>query len=621
MTLLSEQAPAATPVDPSATITGLLRRRVAQTPQAVARWSLDAGGQWQPQTWADVGRQVAVLARGLHGCGVAVGGHVGLMAATSADWDDCSMAILANRGVVVGLDVHATADQLDGLLQHVPLHGLVVEHAALLQRLPEHRRAALAWVLVLREGSQGLTTDALAPSGPHGPQVLLTLASVRKAGEGADATAWDQALASDTATIVFTSGTTGVSKAIAYRHEQVCTAVHAILSAFHDIAEGSRLACWLPLSNLFQRIINLSAIERGAQTYYVPDPRQVVQHLPAIRPHLFIGVPRFFEKLHQEVARQLAQGGRGRQAVAAWALAVGQRWAEGQRAGRPPGAALRWQHRVADALVLRRVRAVLGGELRYLVSGSAPMPVDLLAAFHGLGLPVLEAYGLSECIIPLAANRADAWRLGTVGQPLAGIELRVADDGELQLRSAGVYSAYLGQGAQTRPVDAEGYLATGDLGDIDAQGFVRLTGRKSEVFKTSTGRQVAPATIEAALRAAPWVDHAAVFGAGQPWLVAVLSLDPAAPAVLDHEALRGALREALAGLPSYLRPVGAVLTRRAFSMDSGELTANLKLRRHAVAQRHSAALQRLSQALAQPVPSGWSQRLDTAQDAVELVRL
>jgi long-chain acyl-CoA synthetase len=285
-------------------------------------------------------------------------------------------------------------------------------------------------------------------------------------------------------------------------------------------------------------------------------------------------------------------------AVANWALGIGAHAADLRRRGH----AVPWWTRAAlaaaDALVLRRIRQAFGGRVRYLVSGSAPMPTWLLERLDAMGLRVLEAYGLSECIVPVSANRAGAFRFGTVGRAMKGIDTRIGPDGELLIRSAGTFDGYLGAPDEVGLVDSEGWLATGDLAQIDGEGFIRLVGRKSEVFKTSTGRRVAPQAVEAALRSVPGVEHAAVFGAGRATLLALVSVAPETDATA---ALLGqAVRAATQALPDYQRPAGLVVTRQPLTIEAGELTGNLKLRRQAVAERYAEALQRLAAAVDEP---------------------
>ena len=384
----------------------------------------------------------------------------------------------------------------------------------------------------------------------------------------------------------------------------------SILVAFSAIGPGSRLACWLPLSNLFQRMINLCAVGRGAQTFYVDDPRRIMQHLAAISPHLFIGVPRFYEKLHAGILDAAAAGPAWQRILVQWAMRAGERRARALRDGTDLGALDHLSTWMAERLVLRRIRGVMGANLQYLISGSAPMPVWLLERFQALGFLVLEAYGMSESIVPVAANRPDHYRFGTVGQPMAGIEVRLAADGELLLRGPGIFTGYLGETTPGDRLDTDGFLASGDYASIDAEGFVTLRGRKSDLFKTSTGRRIAPASIENLLRQIPYVEHAVAFGANRPFVVAVMAVaEPALrqrlggrTAMADPEAAAAAIRadvaSALAELPGYQRPAGAVLTMRPFSIADGQITPNLKVRRANVEMAFAENLAELFDAIA-----------------------
>jgi long-chain acyl-CoA synthetase len=381
-------------------------------------------------------------------------------------------------------------------------------------------------------------------------------------------------------------------------------ATASILRTFADIEPGSRMACWLPLSNLFQRMLNFCAIARGAQIYYVPQPQEIMRHVAAIRPEVFIGVPRFYEKLYAGIVDQIDGMPGPRRRAALWCLRVGSRYRNDLRSARGAGIALRLTYALADRLVLRHIRGVMGTNLRYMISGSAPMPRWLLERFEAIGWRVFEAYGLSENVIPVAANSPAAHRLGTVGQVMPGNEVRLAGDGELWVRGPGVCTGYLGDEAASPPADVEGFLATGDYATIDADRFVTLTGRKSDIFKTSTGRRIAPAAVEAALRAIPYVEHAVLFGSGRPFAVAILAVSGgrlrgsttvggASSLVDSRDAIVADVRRVLAAFPDYQRPSGLLVTTRAFGIDSGELTANLKLRRQGIAERFASALDEL----------------------------
>lgn len=547
------------------TVPGLLSVRSADCQNDTALWQLASGEQWVASSWADYRQAVASLASGFRKLGLAPGDRVAILAASCQEWDYAQLAILAAGGVAVGLDPYGLDEHTQEIARRCDFSGVVLQNPRLLEKLGDEARGKLRFAV------------SIEPSAELGVVGLAGLISEDVQGDS-----WNQAQADDVAMIIFTSGTTGAPKGIEYSHRQICLAVAAILSAFPDLAEGSRLACWLPLSNLFQRIINICAIGRGAQTFYLADPRQIMRFVSSIAPDVFIGVPRFYEKLYAGIAQAMASKPAWQRALARWALGVGERHACVRRAGLPCGLRLKLQRALAERLVLRKLRAILGPRLRFMISGSAPMPVWLLERFHAIGLLVLEAYGLSENIIPVALNRPDQFRFGSVGLPLPGCELRLADDGELLVRGPGVCRAYFGEESGEVPVDGEGYLASGDFATIDGDGYVTLTGRKSEIFKTSTGRRVAPALIESLLRQLPQVDYAAVFGAGRAQPTALLVISEAAwqgDRQQFCQRFRREAKRALAPLPAYLHPAGAALTTRLFTIAGGELTANLKMRR------------------------------------------
>ncbi len=578
-------------------LTDYYRRRAAQAPDTPAYFSL-RDGAWSPVTWAEFMHGAEQAARKLTGLGIARGSRLGLMAPTGLDWETLQVAALLCGAAVVGLDAHDQPARLADIVHVSGLNGLVVGDAASFARLPVEAVKGLSFVLCL--------SDEPVPETCPVRWIRRTVFLGFKGTEPAEGPA-----PTTVATIIFTSGSTGAPKGIAYTHAQVCLAVEGILEAFPGISARDRLVCWLPLSNLFQRMINFCAAGRGAQTYFVADPRSIMSHLPAIRPQVFIAVPRFFEKLNEGIERELAGRPVAARAFVGWALRVGDRAARARREGRMPGLVTRLSLPLAER-VLRRLRAILGGEIRFMVSGSAPFPRWLLERFHAMGLLVLEAYGLSENVVPNAINRVDDYEFGSVGRVLAANELRIAEDGEVLVRGAGVFGGYLDQTGES-PLDAEGFLHTGDLGEITPLGHLRLTGRKSEVFKTSTGRKIAPTAVEARLKRIPGIDHAVVFGAGRKAIVALLTPAPeVAGGLVDEVAfadfargLAAGVRRAMAGEQDYLRPAGLLVARSGFTIDSGELTSNLKLRRKVIEERQRAALDALFARLEQAGDGGF----------------
>ena len=581
------------------TVPGLLGVRSADSPNDAALWQLVSDEQWVASSWGDYRQAVASLANGFRKLGLARGDRVAILAPSSKEWDYAQLAILAAGGVAVGLDPHGLDEHTQEIARRCDFSGVVLQNPRLLEKLGDEARGRLRFVV------------SIEPCADPGVVDLASL--ITEDVPGAD---WNQAQADEVAMIVFTSGTTGAPKGVEYRHRQICLAAAAILSAFPDLAEGTRLACWLPLSNLFQRIINICAIGRGAQTFYLADPREIMRFVSSIAPDVFIGVPRFYEKLYAGIAQAMASKPAWQRVLARWALNVGERQASGQRAGVPSGPLQTVQLAVAERLVLSKLRAILGPNLRFMISGSAAMPLWLLERFHAMGLLVLEAYGLSENIIPVALNRPDRFRFGSVGQPLPGCELRLADDGELLVRGPGVCRAYFGEETAEARVDSDGYLASGDFATIDDDGFLTLTGRKSEIFKTSTGRRVAPALIESLLRQLPQVDYAAVFGAGRTQPMALLVISEAAWCEGPHwfyERFRLEVQRALAPLPAYLQPAGVALTTRMFTIAGGELTANLKMRRRAIEANFAEILGELCRHLDDAAGAPFEVRSDDGQ--------
>ena len=581
------------------TVPALLKARAEASADAPALWSLVGASGWQPTTWRDYLKQAESAASAMRSAGLKPGDRIGILTPSCARWDIAQIAAMAAGGVVAGLDPHDTPERLGQIAAQCKLAAIVAQDEGLLRKLPAEIRDRLRFVVTL---------ESVRP-----PRAIPFDDLV--AGRGAAVDDWHRARPDDAALIVFTSGTTGEPKGIVYTHRQVCGAVASILQAFPDIEAGSRLACWLPLSNLFQRMINLAAVGRGAQTFYVEDPREIMHHVATIAPHLFIGVPRFYEKLHAGIAEAVGAKPSWQQGLARWAIHAGDRRARALRDGAALSATDRLAASMAERLALRRIRSVMGGNLRYLISGSAPMPAWLLERFHALGFLVLEAYGMSESIVPVAANRPQRYRFGTVGLPMAGSEVKLAPDGELLLRGPGVFSGYLGELDTNNRLDADGFLASGDYASIDAEGFIALHGRKSDVFKTSTGRRIGPAIVESHLRRITYVEHAVAFGANRPCLAAVLALNETAlrsrlrGATHDAdlrstaEAVRADVAEATRDLPEYLRPAGVVLTTRTFSVADGLITPNLKVRRRQVESAFGAQLDELFEALRSSSPA------------------
>ena len=556
------------------TLTARLRERARRQPEAPAYLSRAADEDaWRVLNWQEVLAKVERLASEFARLGLQPGDRVAIMLPTCPTWELCHHAALAAGAVVVGLDRH-DADQN---LQHILT--LVEPRMIIAQTSADTARLTTLWsgaeIVVVDDGSdadprQQVLAELFAAPARH----LLALTPRPE----------------DMATIVFTSGSTGKPKGIAYSHHQVILAIDGLLERFPTVRGDARMVCWLPLANLFQRILNLFALSCGARSYFVDRPEDVLRLAPDIRPTLFVAVPRFFEKLHQGILARVNQQPCVLRALVHAAWNIGCRQAAATRKGTPAPLWVRMLTPPSRHL-LARVRSLMGPDLRFMVSGSAALPKWLLERFHGLGWLVLEAYGISENVMPVAINQVDGYRFGSVGRPLPGNELRFADDGELLLRGLGVFHGYHREPTPPDTLDMEGFLHTGDFARLDGDGYLWLEGRKSEIFKTSTGRRIAPVPLETALKQIADVDHAVIVGRDRPFPIALLTLVPESSraTALDAATTRASIARdvtaSCAHFPEYQHPGALVVPRTPLSVTSGDLTANLKLRRREIEAR------------------------------------
>lgn len=569
------------------TVPALLAQRVAATPDAVAYQCEHSAGDWVPVTWQAFSADVMRLRRGLHAAGLRPGDRLALIAPVSIEWELLHHAALSMGVVVVGLDGHDLPQRIADMAQLANVVAYATHDPRTLARLDDSQwqraRLLLAW------GATAASQEW--PGGRH----FITRAELEAQADRVE-TAPPWPASGDEATVIFTSGTTGAPKGIAYRHAQVVLAVAAIAEAFQFVGHEGRLLCWLPLSNLFQRMVNLAGMRQGAGTYLLSDPRRVMAAVSRVSPDIFVGVPRFYEKLYQGIRDSIAGQPPMRRRVVEWAWGVGRRVSRCRLSGQPVPLGWALVHRVADRMVLSRVRQVMGSRLRCMVTGSAPTPRYLLEEFHALGWLLLEAYGMSENVMPMAMNRVDGFRFGSVGRPLPGNRIVIGADGCIKVQSPGLFSGYLNDG-QALAIDAEGFYATWDLGAWDPDGYLYLTGRAGDLIKTSVGRRIAPARVESHLRRVPGVEDALLIGNGRKYVVALCSCPELQPDESSIAAFRKALGEHLADVSAQDRPRGVALVLKKFGIDTGELTSNLKVRRQFVLSHYEPLIDRLYDAV------------------------
>jgi len=584
------------------TIPDVLRERAERSPQATALSYQSQGQTWQPLSWADYWRQAWSLAAAFRELGLAKGDRLGMLAPTSLEWELTHLATVTAGGILVGLEPHDRPERLQRIAAQSDLNALFVKDCTLINKLSPALLRPCKFIVMLEPGPVPL---------PDLP-LILWQSLVQSSAKTTVSTPEALPAPTDAATIIYTSGTTGDPKGILYNHRQIILACASIVEAFPQVQAGSRFVCWLPLSNLFQRMMNLCAMAVGGTTYLVGDPLKVMEAVRVVEPDIFIGVPRFYEKLYAGIQKDIARKPTWMQSIIRLAHDIGGRYAKHLREGSTPSPGLRLARQLSDRLVLRHIRGIMGSRLQFMISGSAPMPIWLLEVFHAMGLLILEAYGLSENVVPIAMNRPNGFRFGSVGKSLPANEVRFGPEGDIMVRGPGLFSGYYKDANAQNRFTPDGFYATGDYGVLDAAGFLQLKGRSSELIKTSGGRRIAPVSIEAKLRGIPYIDQAMVLGFGRKCLVGLLTIDwdmlgtwakateverptgeeEALPEPM-HCFIVTDLTQHMQQLPRYEQPAGFLVLRNGFSIEGGELTSNLKLRRRVIEEKYLSYIDKL----------------------------
>ncbi len=502
--------PAAVTIAPTAALTDAVRDHAATSPDEVL-FSRKADGRWSPVTAKEFASEVSAVAAGLIASGVGPGDRVGLMSKTRYEWTLCDYAIWTAGAVTVPIYETSSAEQLQWNLGDSGAVAVVLEsaeHSAQLDsvrdQLPELRSS---WQL----DAGGL--DELLAAGREVPQREL---EARRASLTPDSLA----------TIIYTSGTTGRPKGCTLTHRNlltVCRAPRAMLPELFD-GSGSTLL-FLPLAHVFARFVQVACVESRSKLGHTADIKTLLPDLSEFQPTFLLSVPRVFEKVYNS-AKQKAHGD-GKGAIFDRAEAVAIAWSQAQERG-GAGLPLKLQHALFDRLVYGKLRAAMGGKIQYAVSGGAPLGARLGHFFRGIGITILEGYGLTETSAPSTVNLPGDILIGTVGKPLPGTSVRTADDGEILVHGDQVFTGYWHDDQATAEVLRDGWFATGDLGELDDRGFLRITGRKKEIIVTAGGKNVAPAVLEDRLRAHPLVSQCMVVGDQKPFIACLITLDPEA---------------------------------------------------------------------------------------------
>ncbi len=556
------------------TVAALWSRAVA-TPGAHPPFMVEELAHWRAVSWQEAGRRVEELAAGFLALGIRLGDPVAILGRTRLEWTLTDYALISIGAVVVPVYQAATPAERAHVLSDSAARLLVCEDAA--EREQVARLAGLGRLerLLTMDDSD----DDLAHLSERGRRHLRSDPDVVARARAAIREA-------DLLTLVYTSGTTGPAKGCMLTHRNYRAMVEMTRRIDGLMQPGDVVLLHLPLAHVFARLIPFLAADVGMTVAFCPDAARLGSALRAVRPTLLPSVPRLFETMHAAVVRDLGEVRGPRRRLVGAALAAGQQAAQRRREGRRLGPWLAVRSRLADRLVFSRITGRLGGRLRYAVSGGAKLVPEVAERFETMGVTILEGYGLTECTAVAAINRPDRHRIGTVGPPVPGLELKVASDGEILIRGEIVFAGYHNDAAATREVlDEEGWLRTGDVGSLDADGFLTITDRKKDIIVTSAGVNVPPQRLETALKASPYISEALVVGDGRPYLVALLLPDWHAVrrgAGIDAD-IRDVLGRAVGDLNQGAAPGERVrrfaVLPRELRAEEGELTPTLKARR------------------------------------------
>ncbi len=553
-------------------------------------------GAWRDIGYSTLAARVEGLSRGLMSLGIAPGDRVAILSENRPEWALADFAALAARTVDVPVYPTLTARQIHYILQDSGARALFVSTAAQFAKVASIRNElpALEWII-------GFDTDLAGPD-------LLSLEALERHGAAhtVGPEAWRrQALLAqpdELATIIYTSGTTGDPKGVMLTHGNIASNVRAGVAVL-PVSDTDECLSLLPLSHIFERMTGHYAMfHSGVVINYAQSIETVPLDLLAMKPTVVAAVPRLYEKIYARALEAAVQGSPLTRTIFFWAKRVGEQWADLRLAGKPVPAGLAIQRAIADRVVFRKIRARVGGRLRYFLSGGAPLSPEIARFFLAAGIPILEGYGLTETSPVITVNTPTHHRIGTVGRAMPGVEVMIAADGEILTRGPHVMRGYFGKPTETaEAIDPDGWFHTGDIGEIDADGYLRITDRKKDLIATAGGKKIVPQPIEGLLRQNPFIANAVILGDRRKFPIALIApnfgpLETWAraagitwntrqelvtrPAVLAH--LESEAKKHLRDLARFEVPKRFLAVAREFSIESGELTPKLSVKRRVV---------------------------------------
>jgi long-chain acyl-CoA synthetase len=600
-------------------IAQLLAHRVRETPDREAfrypvgdQSSPGAASRWRSMTWRQSGERIKAIAAGLLSLGLEREHRVGIVCSTRVEWLLADLGILCAGGATTTVYPSSTTEECVYILADSETRYAIVEDETQLAKLAA-QRAALPGLqkVILIDGAPGDERKDWV-------MTLSELEAIGAAHLARDPRAVDDVIAGiqgdHLATLIYTSGTTGNPKGVRLLHE--CWAYSAdAIAATQLWGPDDVQYLWLPLSHSFGKMLMAGHLVSGSVTAVDGRIPQLVSNLAVVKPTLMAAVPRIFEKVYNKIIEGVKQASPVKQRIFRWALAAGKAGSAVRQQGREPGGLLALRLRIAERLVFARIKATFGGRMRYVISGSAPLSREIIEFFHACGVLILDGYGLTETAGGTHVNRPTRYAFGSVGLPLLGTEVKIApEDGEILLRSPAVMQGYHKLPEQTaEALTSDGWLRTGDIGEVDREGFLRITDRKKDMIKTSGGKYIAPQSIEGKLKAhCPYISHVLVHGDRRNFVTALVTLDeevmmtwakhhgmtgkPYAEVVKSSEAkqlLTPYFEEVNQTLAHYETVKQFAILPKELSVDDGELTPSLKVKRKLVEKKYAGLLDKM----------------------------
>jgi long-chain acyl-CoA synthetase len=590
--------PATTPPSKRRTIARLWRDAIAADRPTPAYLVEEDGGSWREVSWRDADELVRAYANGLLARGVGKGDAVAILAQNSLDWALVDFALAQIGAVSIPIYANSAAKDVGYVLGHSEAVGIVCEDAEQLAKVESVSEE-------LPKLEHLLTYHDLAGLASHG----IDFAQSHPSALDDASAAIDE---EDLYTILYTSGTTGQPKGCLMSHRNYYAMVSVVDEMENHTRPDDVMLLYIPLAHNFGRLMLLEGANVGFTIALLGDPLRVGEAVLQVRPTVFPSVPRVFEKVYAAVNARFDEASGLKRRLVDWALPIGREVSRLEREGKPIPGGLAAKHRIADRLVFSKVRERLGGRLRLPISGGAPLAKDIAEFFDAIGIRILEGYGLTECTTASNFNRPEKYRFGTVGPPLPGFEVKTADDGEVLIRSETVFKGYFKDPDATAEVLLpDGWLRTGDIGEIDEDGFLTITDRKKDILITAGGKNVAPQNLENDLKLSRYVSQALIVGDRRPYVAALITLDEAeigqwgadrgiegdVATLSQDERVRELVQGIVDGVnrdrSRYEQIKRFTIVPRDFTMEHGEVTPTLKLRRRTVTEHFSKEIEDL----------------------------